>query len=279
MPHHDYIWMCPVCQRRLGREEDRLLCSVGHSFDVAREGYVNLLLAHHRSSSEAGDPPDSLRNRQAFLEAGHYTPLAMAVNETVMAIADTDDPVTVLDIGCGEGYYLRKLREATDDSARLFGVDISRTAVSLAARDAQQTAFAVGNNFRLPVLPTSVDVLLQVMAPSAPDEIARVLRTDGVAVIVVPGPLHLQAFRAHVYEDAAQPHQVRDVYEGFSLHDERRVRFPIRLESRADVAQLIEMSPYKWHMDPGTYEKVRRIDGLEDTAEFVVQEVCATDSS
>ena len=107
------IWMCPVCHGDLERDDERFVCSERHSFDVAREGYVNLVPAQHRRSSVAGDSNDSVRSRRAFLDVGAYEPLATHLSGAVASQCTTgSEAPTVLDIGCGEGYYLRRLNAA-----------------------------------------------------------------------------------------------------------------------------------------------------------------------
>ena len=261
------IWRCPVCEAGLRRTEAVYRCPAGHSFDVAREGYVNLVLAQHRRSPEAGDPKASVRSRRDFLEAGFYRPLAQALQEQVARLTSAPG-ATWLDAGCGEGYYLRRLAEALP-AARLHGVDLAKEGVRLAARVSPGIDYAVGNTFRLPVRTAAVDGVLQVFAPSAPAEVRRVLRPAGWFVRVTPGPEHLAGFRARIYE-SAQAHAATAVPAGFVEQDRQRVRFPLRLEGAETVAQLVEMTPYKWHMNPEVAADVARWTRLEDTADVVV---------
>ncbi len=258
--------MCPVCEGRLARGVQSFACTADHSFDIAQEGYVNLVLAQHRRSAAAGDPKDSLRHRRAFLDAGHYAPLA-AVLVDVLA---REAPDRVLDAGCGEGYYLRQLAAAPLlDGVSLYGVDVAKEAIRLAARAAPQIEFSVGNTYRLPVLDASVAALLQVFAPSAPEQLRRVLRTGGLFIEVKPGPCHLEAFRAMIYAQP-QAHTEAEAPAGFEALDVERVTFPLILQQPEDVAALVEMTPYKWHMNPDTYDRVRELTGLEDTADFAI---------
>ena len=277
MSQQQHIWMCPVCQQALSLVERQFLCAEGHSFDMAREGYVNLVLAHQRSSAEAGDPPDSLKQRRLFLEAGHYGPVAKMVTEMV----DSHLEGHVLDVGCGEGYLLRSLQAGAHGASlprdaheirevQFHGVDISRTGVRMGARMSATIAFAVGNAYRLPVQSDSVRLCLVMMAPREGAEIQRVLATDGVLLCVTPGEGHLANFRSLVYSDA-RPHAPVELPAGFHVVSEETVRFPLHLTSKERVRQLLEMTPYKWHMDPETYQRLSEVESLADGAEFVVQ--------
>ena len=260
------IWMCPVCSERLIRGPSTFACPAGHSFDIAREGYVNLVLAQHRRSAAAGDPKDSLRHRRTFHEGGHYAPLAARL----VAVLATEGADSVLDVGCGEGYYLRQLLHAPGSGAvRLYGVDVAKEAIRLASRAAPQIDHAVANTYRLPVRDASVAAVLQVFAASAADHIRRVLLPDGLFIEVTPGPRHLQAFRAMIY-DAPQAHNEAPVPPGFRLQQTERMTFSLRLSESEAVAGLVEMTPYKWHMNPVTYGRVRDLTELHDTADFTI---------
>jgi 23S rRNA (guanine745-N1)-methyltransferase len=261
------IWMCPVCEQRLDRGEKSFTCVADHSFDIAREGYVNLVLVHHRRSAVAGDPKQSLKHRRLFLDAGHYAPLAAALAD----LLGRSSPESVLDVGCGEGYYLRQWAATSlSQGVRQYGVDVSKEAVRLATKAAPQVDHAVGNTYRLPVLDSSVAALLQVFAPSDPQQVRRVLRSEGVFIEVKPGPRHLQTLRGMIY-DQPQHHAEAQIPEGFSLMTAEQITFPLILSSPEDVAGLVEMTPYKWHMNPETYGRVRELTRLQDTAEFAIR--------
>ncbi len=165
------IWACPVCKSPLIHTQQReWRCENNHSFDVAKEGYTNLLLAHQKSSSDPGDTKAMMTNRRAFLSAGHYQPLANKLPEVLSHHLKLE--ASVLDSGCGEGYYLQQLLEQRSD-LHLFGIDISRDAAKLASRQLKGADFAVASSFELPVLPSSVDALLRVFAPGDIDEVIR----------------------------------------------------------------------------------------------------------
>src|SRR4051812_16725214 len=141
------MWRCPVCHGPLREAERTWRCGEGHTYDVAKEGYVNLLITHQRRQREPGDSVEMLRARRAFLEAGHYAPLRDALAERVPG-------GSVLDVGCGEGYYTRAVDTEVDRAqAGVWGVDIAKEAVRLAARrGGPGHRFAVASAYDLPVL-------------------------------------------------------------------------------------------------------------------------------
>ena len=260
------IWMCPVCSEGLVRGPSTFACPAGHSFDIAREGYVNLVLAQHRRSAAAGDPKDSLRHRRAFHQGGYYAALAARLVELLA----TEGANSVLDVGCGEGYYLRQILYALrSGDVRLYGVDVAKEAIRLASRAAPEIDHAVANTFRLPVRDRCVAAVLQVFSSSDAEHIQRVLRPDGLYIEVTPGPRHLQAFRALLY-DAPQAHNEAPVPSGFRLQRTERVTFSLGLSDPEAVAGLVEMTPYKWHMNPVTYGHVRALTEWQDTADFTI---------
>ena len=167
---------CPLDGAPLQRQGGSLRCADGHCFDLAAQGYVNLLPVQNKRSLDPGDSKEMVAARRRFLEAGHYQPIADAVAQAVLAGAVPGRTLTCLDAGCGEGYYLRQLAAAAAAEARplaLAGLDISKWAVQAAAKrdlhDARSqagasaapcTTWIVGSNAGLPVLPATLDRVL-----------------------------------------------------------------------------------------------------------------------
>ena len=161
---------CPHCMLALTLTEHGATCPSGHSFDRGRGGYLNLLVGGRLGPTVTpGDTADALAARRRFLGAGHYAPIAEA-----MGAAVGTPPGPVLDVGCGEGYYLSTLGVGAT-----YGLDVSKTAVQMAARAHPDTQFVVGTAYRLPVLDQSVGVVMSVFAPHPFDEFSRVVRPDG----------------------------------------------------------------------------------------------------
>lgn len=234
-------WRCPNCRGRLARRDDppRWCCAEGHSFDVAREGYVNLLVAGQRRSRQPGDNAEMVRARRRFLGTGAYDPLTSAV-----AGAATCDGLLV-DVGCGEGRHTRGT-----NGAAVAGIDVSKLAVAYAARAHHGGSYAVASTADIPLETSSVDTALVVFGPVLAGELARVVRAGGRVVAAHPGPEHLPHLREMVYGQA-RPHEVkeplRDGRFAFELVEVRCVRFPVRVEEPGVLADLFAMTPYRWH--------------------------------
>ncbi len=181
--------VCPVCERPLAAGTAALRCDAGHAFDLARQGYVNLLPGGARPGTADSEP--MVRARADFLAAGHYAALADAIAGA--APAGVRD---VLDAGAGTGYYLRAVLEARPEAAGL-GLDLSKFALRRAARAHPRGRAAVWDLWRpLPVRTGAADLVLNVFAPRNPAEFHRVLRPDGTLLVVVPAADHLAELRA-----------------------------------------------------------------------------------
>ena len=278
--------VCPLCSTSLKHAGSALKCAGSHSFDLAGAGYVNLLLTHRTTSRPPGDSREMLLARRRFLERGHYRCLSDAINELACRHlgdrarhAGKSGDVCILDIGCGEGYYLGRLRQQLASRPGhggiwYFGMDVARDAARLAARRYPSACFVVADiNTRLPFADASIHLLLNIFAPRNPGEFARILASGGLLVVVIPTPNHLRELRAalpllHVEEDKR-----RRVIERFSglltLMDTTTLEYEIALRN-AEIRDLVRMTPSNWHLTPGAIEAMQRIEGIRTTVGFSI---------
>lgn len=256
---------CPLCAQPLTREPPTWRCTHGHGFDVAREGYVNLLPVQHKRSLSPGDTPESIRARRAFLDAGHYAPLREALAAQVAAL----QPRSVLDVGCGEGYYTQALADSTREVA---GLDIAKPAVQLAARRRRGITWLVGSAAHLPFADASLDVLVSLFTPLHVAQMARVLPAGASLIVVTPGADHLHALRAALFEQV-QPHVpekfVAEVAPAFSLCERQDLRVDLHLD-RAAVHALLAMTPYAWKARPERRNALEAREVLHTQAQFTL---------
>jgi 23S rRNA (guanine745-N1)-methyltransferase len=246
----------------LGSAHGTLKCSAGHSFDIAREGYINLLPSNHRSRGIDGDVASMLHARRRFLEAGHYRPLLEALADDVRAtlcerggrLAEATQ-TCVLEVGCGEGYYLGSIQAAlggeVDPRVVFVGADLSKAAARLGAKHYPQATFIVADlNRRLYVEDASVAVLLDIFAPRNAAEFARVLEPGGIALIVIPAESHLATLRDRLgllgIQEDKEARTLERFGEEFRLVGRREVRYPLELSADAEK-DLVEMGPNHWH--------------------------------
>lgn len=252
--------ICPLCNSRLARSGGSLVCAHSHTFDIARDGYVNLLLPGLRTSWPRGDSKEMLRARREFLERGHFALFSDAVNALVSDYLTTRifrhrrsmaEPVCILDVGCGEGYYLGRLQlhlsRQLESPIMYHGVDIAKDAVRLAAhRYPELHVVAADVNTRLPYPDGSLHVLLNVFAPRNPSEFARILAPGGLLTVVIPTPNHLRELRAVAPLLEIEQHKPQRVTarlaKDFVCVGASAVACDIELEGK-DLSDLIRMIP------------------------------------
>jgi 23S rRNA (guanine745-N1)-methyltransferase len=240
--HLPLVFACPHCRLPLDVSSNGASCANNHSFDRAREGYLNLLVGGRLSSHTVpGDTPDSLAARRRFLSGGHYSPIARALADMVRAPSGP-----LLDAGCGEGYYLSQMT-----ARHRYGLDVSKKAVQLASRLIPAAQFVVASSYRLPILDTSVEVVMSVFAPRPFEEFRRVLQPGGRWVTVTPGSSHLMEMRPardnEVGSKSMQRRSERDAAPAGATHAER-VRFTLELTPETAV-DLFSMTPMRWQTD------------------------------
>ena len=258
------LFVCPHCGSPLERGERACACPNGHSFDIAREGYVHLLPANRKHAKNPGDDKGMASARSRFLSGGYYAPLRDALCGLARACAGPEEGV--LDSGCGEGYYTAGLWEALD-RPRLAGIDLSKPSVRLAARRVPGAEFAVASVYHLPLADASVGLLLNCFSPLALEEFRRVLRPGGAFLYVVPGAGHLWELKQVLY-DSPYPNKEENIpYEGFSY--ERVVPVETVMDvAGEDLRDLFQMTPYYWKTPKAGAERLAALDGLRVRAQF-----------
>lgn len=263
------IYICPVCGEKLNISGKSYVCANRHSFDISRHGYVNLLLSKHAVSGVHGDNKLMVQSRRVFLEKGFYQPLC----DELCTLADeyADNGATVLDAGCGEGYYTSAIVEKLDISgknASVYGIDISKAAVEYASRRSKNINCAVASVFHIPVETGSCDMLVTLFAPYCGEEYLRVLRSGGVMLMAIPSTDHLwelkQAIYDTPYKNEVKPYEL----EGFEFLGSRRVRYMMCLENGEDIRSLFSMTPYFYKTGIDGQERLSALENLETQADF-----------
>ncbi len=233
--------LCPLCRLALERGAKSWRCGKGHSFDVAREGYVNLMPVQHKHSRDPGDDPQMVAARREFLQAGHYQPLRDAMLECLAPLKMQ----SLLDVGCGEGYYTDAF---TQISGEVLGLDISRSAIRLAAKRFPSVTWLVASGALLPLADESVDVVSNIFTQMHIGEMQRVLKPGGHVLVVTPAPEHLWTIREQLFDAvrAYDPGKFLAGFDsGFTLQSQQSLRFPLNLQQQG-LRQLLQMTPYAW---------------------------------
>ena len=239
---------CPICQENLTLVESSLKCNNRHSFDLAKFGYVNLAPQIKQS---ANYDKENFQNRQQILEAGFY----QAILETISdLLANSETSTTVLDIGCGEGFYSRKLQENHPEKT-FYAFDISKDSVQIAAKSEPNWAvnWFVGDLARLPIKDASMDILLDIFSPANYGEFRRVLSKDGILIKVIPTKNHLKEIRQKVQDQLTnKDYSNQDIKNHFQEH------FTILSSQTASLTKtitaeqlkaLLSMTPLLFHID------------------------------
>jgi 23S rRNA (guanine745-N1)-methyltransferase len=233
---------CPLCQSNFKQNQQGVVCVNRHQFDRSKEGYFNLLPVQNKNSLTPGDAKEQLKARHEFLQAGFFDPL----KSKILSLMD-ESSGSVLDLGCGEGYFTRALATHLPD-AEVYGVDIAKAGIAMAAKAAKSlpnVTHLVASNFDLPLQDHSMDLILRVFAPSKDSELQRVLKPEGKLLIVIPGEQHLIDLRMKIYQEV-RPLQSLPEIEGFFLKETINVQFPIEINQPEQVQSLLSMTPFFW---------------------------------
>ena len=267
----DSLFRCPLCAKPLRREEHACRCPVGHSFDIAREGYTYLLPANRKHSAAPGDDREMAAARRDFLSRGYYEPLLNTLCSEILPRCG--DAPTLLDSGCGEGYYtagIYQALQAAGKQPRMAGIDISKFILRSAAKREKRVEFAVASSYRLPLADGSIDLLLDCFSPLALVEFRRVLRPGGVFLYVVPAADHLWELKQVLY-DRPYPNEEKETpYEGFAYESILPVEDTITLACREDIQNLFQMTPYYWKTPRSGAERLASLDTLTTRIAFRV---------
>lgn len=260
---------CPLCHAPLTRKEKSYACPQGHQFDMAKEGYVNLLPVQHKRSRDPGDSAEMMQARRAFLDAGHYQPLRDAVAHW-LASALSENITAVLDIGCGEGYYTAAFAGVVrDKGAETFGLDVSKSAIRAAARRYPQVTFCVASSHRLPFDDNSMDAIIRIYAPCKGEELARVVKEGGWVVTVTPGPGHLLELKGLIYDDVHLHAPHSEQLAGFSLKHQQSLAYELSLSGEEAIA-LLQMTPFAWRAKPEVWEALAKQNEFRCQTDFSI---------
>lgn len=267
---------CPHCGAALTKADHCYVCKNRHSFDIARQGYVNLLPVQQKHSKNPGDTRDMVAARRAFLDRGYYAPIAEKTVE--LLLPQLGESPCVLDAGCGEGYYLSHLQEKCKGGA-FIGIDISKDAVRFAAGRNKNALWLTASAAHLPLRDASQQAVMSMFALAVPGEFHRVLAPGGVYLEVTAGRGHLMGLKALIYSEIIEKQLKADPeYDGFQLIKSETLRFPIHLTENHEIMELLSMTPHFWRITREGAARAAAARELTDTAqvEFRLYQKIAT---
>lgn len=249
--------ICPNCGKKLVEKERCAVCESGHSFDYAKQGYLNLLL---KQSVDHGDNKEMVNARTIFLNTGSYEFL----KDQLQKISKEENPEVLADLGCGEGYYTSGLY-----AKEKYGFDMSKEALKHAAKTDKTTQYAVASIFHLPLPDNCCDMVTTCFAPFAKEEIERVLKENGLFVFVSPGPDHLIELKKILYEHPYE-NELKELDTSLKKIKQEVIKQPFQV-NHDELISLFKMTPYYHRTKETDMEKLQKIDHLSLTAQFVIR--------
>ncbi len=267
--------ICPLCQRPLIKQQRRWYCDNNHSFDIAKQGYTNLLPVQNKKSRSPGDDAEMVASRQRFLDKELYSNVAVALSKLASDYVKEYrlQHASIIDAGCGEGYYTEKIFRALTEqaiSSDIVGVDISKYAVLAAARQHKAIAWFVAKSQAIPVDHHCADILISLFAPIASEEFQRCLKSNGLLIIASTGKQHLIELRKIIYpqvkDEAFNPQTA--LSDTFTASDSIRIYHPIELADNKTIQDLLAMTPHYWRASPERKQLLAEIEQLSVTIDI-----------
>lgn len=254
--------ICPICQKALLRQTKTWRCENSHCFDVARQGYINLLPVQQKHSIAPGDTREMVAARRSFLESGTYSPIA----NTLSQLVNEYSPNCILDAGCGEGYYLSHLKNVPSR----WGIDISKEAVRFASARDKQVNWLTATAAHLPFADESFDCVISMFAFTAEAEFARVLKKGGVFIQVLAGKEHLPALKGIIYPEIFDKEKdSHPMLAGFCPVKTQTLRFDFTLTQKQLIHDLLYMTPHVHRISKEGAQALENTTCLKDSAHVV----------
>ena len=265
---------CPLDGKNLYSVDNHLRCDAGHTYDIARQGYVHLLPVQDKRSRNPGDSKAMVIARTEFLNSGVYEPIARHLTATISTLIDHSEGMCLLDAGCGEGYYLdyiaHALEDVTDEGRFSFiGLDISKDAIISASKRNRQISWIVGTNRQPPIEDNSVDIIICVFGFQSIEGFSRILKSDGMIILVEPGSGHLSELKEIIYADVKKAKANSSEYKNFSLIDRKELRFKTGALNNKQINNLLLMTPHLFRATKEGKESASLLDELDVSVDIV----------
>lgn len=252
--------VCPKCREPLIKIDRTYQCPVHHSYDIAKKGYVNLVLGNQKIS---GDSKEMVDARTLFLSQGYYQVLA----DKLIQVLDEYDPKTLVDAGCGEGYYTRQFKKA---DRQILAFDLSKPALNTAAKMDHDSVYAIASIFDMPIADESADCVMNIFAPTPVEEIQRILKTGGTLIKVGPAAKHLHGLKAVLYEEVYDNEEETNEIEGLNFIQRITVSDLIKITDNAVIRALFMMTPYYWKTSQEASARLNELSELTTEIDFLI---------
>ena len=261
------LLFCPICRLPFALENKSLKCQGGHSFDIAKSGYVNLLKPGKKNNAKAGDSKEMIDARSSFFESDAYS----KIRDMICSIALELDSSVIVDAGCGEGYYTNGIAICMPKS-KVIGFDMSKFGCEHASKVAKRIGntnalFSVSSIFDMPLEDKSTDLIINMFAPVADNEFHRVLKDGGYLVVVASGKEHLDGLKSVIYDEVYLNDAEQISVEGFDLIERRNLKYEAEIKGNDIIKALFTMTPYYHRTSLSDKAKLDSIDTLTTTVE------------
>lgn len=259
-------YLCPLCQQALTLTDKTYTCSNNHSFDQAKQGYVNLLPVQFKHSKAPGDNKEMVIARRAFLDKQFYQPLVDKMLALYQQYGQQNAPL--LDAGCGEGFYTHQ-HKTTEN--QVYGVDIAKETIKIAAKRYQNCHFSVGTLSKLSFNDNFFNWIVSVYAPILESEFTRILQQDGYLLTVTPAENHLFELKELIYQQANKHDITKTPIDKLTLVEEQKLTYTMNFEHSDDVLNLLAMTPFAFKASKALIEDIKKMSNFSCQADFILR--------
>lgn len=273
--NNSHLFKCPVCGNKMGIfDSPSLVCINKHSFDLSRQGYINMLLKANKTKYDK----DMLESRNIISKSGFFDPMLQQISNFIfkqISIARLQSGF-ILDAGCGEGSHLSRILAVIQSKSNIklqgVGIDISKEGIRIAARDYMNIIWCVADLANLPFNSLQFDIVLNILSPASYAEFHRILKDDGILIKVVPGSDYLIELRDIFYDKTDKKSYSNDnviklFNENFLLINNERLSYKVTLDEE-NMRHLLNMTPLTWNIEKEMMSKVEKNGLREITADF-----------
>lgn len=264
-----HLFRCPICSENMVfLEQSRLVCTANHSFDLSKQGYVNLALQAHATKYDKS----LFEARKEIIDNGFFTPLLELIASQILNPLEQAASPAVIDAGCGEGSHLSNLLSRLPDTVAGVGIDLAKEGIVAAAKDHPGSIWAVGDLANCPFQDASFDVVLNILSPANYGEFTRLLKPGGLFIKVIPEDGYLKELRDVFYEGVERSQETNAIERITDMFEDVRVErltyeFPLEREL---LAKLIQMTPLTWGASIEKIEEALRANISSITIDYKI---------
>lgn len=264
-----HLFRCPICSENMELlEQARLVCTENHSFDLSKQGYVNLAPQAHATKYDKS----LFEARKVIIDSGFFNPLLDYLAALISKPLQQAATPAIIDAGCGEGSHLSNLLSHLPDNVAGVGIDLAKEGIVAAAKDHPGNIWSVGDLANCPFQDAEFDVVLNILSPANYGEFTRLLKADGLFVKVIPEDGYLKELRDVFYEGTERSQEtnaIERIAEMFEVVQTERLTYEFPLD-RNLLAKLIQMTPLTWGASAEKIEEALQSDISSITIDFKV---------